>query len=294
MLRRRERDSRSEAVAEPSSQSRLERRTRRSRFSRAIGWSDGVRARHCLRRIASAPIDHKKKKRSSHTGRVRPPRQEVGCDRGYRLGARSARVTRLRSAVGAKSRQTTRMSSRSAMPRDALPRTRAPSVIIVPSLCSSSVWSWAGAFDEGAHHRRGARYPRGQRRPWASGRRRRLRGTAGGPDGLGEGLTARRSRGLPRAALRGGGCPASVRRSVAWASLCRDATGDASRLADDWCADLSGEIVSRLPLDEFWLRASDIVAWLDASPVASAIGLRAPQDSCERAAPPSPRRRRRC
>jgi hypothetical protein len=29
-------------------------------------------------RIASAPIDHKKKKRSSHTGRVRPPGQEVG------------------------------------------------------------------------------------------------------------------------------------------------------------------------------------------------------------------------
>ena len=48
MLRRRERDSRSEAVAEPSSQSRLERRTRRSRFSRAIRWPDGVRARHCL------------------------------------------------------------------------------------------------------------------------------------------------------------------------------------------------------------------------------------------------------
>ena len=69
---------------------------------------------------------------------------------------------------------------------------------------------------------------------------------------------------------------------LAWAVI-RDATGD-SRLADDWCADLSGEIVSRLPLDEFWLRASDIVAWLDAIPVASAIGLRAPHDSCERAA----------
>jgi hypothetical protein len=70
---------------------------------------------------------------------------------------------------------------------------------------------------------------------------------------------------------------------LAWAVI-RDSTGDL-RLADDWCADLSGEIVSRLPLDEFWLRASDIVAWLDASPVASAIGLRAPHDSCERAAP---------
>jgi hypothetical protein len=86
------------------------------------------------------------------------------------------------------------------------------------------------------------------------------------------------------------GIPGVGAQELAWAVI-RDATGD-SRLADD-CADRSGEIVSRLPLDELWLRASDIVAWLDASPVASAIGLRPPQDSFEHAAPPSPSRRRR-
>jgi hypothetical protein len=110
-----------------------------------------------------------------------------------------------------------------------------------------------------------------------------------GPDGP-EPLTPREAGILARPSR--GGIPGVGAQELAWAVI-RDATGD-SRLADDWCADLSGEIVSRLPLDEFWLRASDIVAWLDASPVASAIGLRAPQDSCERAAPPSPRRRRRC
>jgi hypothetical protein len=122
----------------------------------------------------------------------------------------------------------------------------------------------------------------------ASGRHRRLRvrprpGRSGAPD------SARSWD--PRASFSWG-IPGVGAQELAWAVI-RDATGD-SRLADDWCADLSGEIVSRLPLDEFWLRAFDIVAWLDASPVASAIGLRAPHDSCERAAPPSPRRRRRC
>jgi hypothetical protein len=55
---------------------------------------------------------------------------------------------------------------------------------------------------------------------------------------------------------------------LAWAFI-RDATGDC-RLADDWCADLGGEVVSRLPTDEFRLEAANIVAWLDASPVAPA------------------------
>jgi hypothetical protein len=98
-----------------------------------------------------------------------------------------------------------------------------------------------------------------------------------GPDGP-EPLTARSWD--PRASFSWG-IPGVGAQELAWAVI-RDATGD-SRLADDWCADLSGEIVSRLPLDEFWLSASDMVAWLDASPVASAIGLRALQDSCERA-----------
>lgn len=109
-----------------------------------------------------------------------------------------------------------------------------------------------------------------------------------GPDGP-EPLTPRSWD--PRASFSWG-IPGVGAQELAWAVI-RDATGD-SRLAYDWCADLSGEIVSRLPLDEFWLRASDIVAWLDASPVASAIGLRPPQDSWERASRPSPRRRRRC
>jgi uncharacterized protein DUF6166 len=109
-----------------------------------------------------------------------------------------------------------------------------------------------------------------------------------GPDGP-EPLTPRS---WDRRASFSWGIPGVGAQELAWAVI-RDATGDA-RLADDWCADLSGEIVSRLPLDEFWLRASDIVAWLGASPVASAIGLRPPQDSWERVSPPSPRRRRRC
>jgi Family of unknown function (DUF6166) len=50
---------------------------------------------------------------------------------------------------------------------------------------------------------------------------------------------------------------------LAWA-LIRDATGD-PQLADDWYVDLSIELVSRLPSDEFELRASDVVAWLEAS-----------------------------
>ena len=38
-------------------------------------------------------------------------------------------------------------------------------------------------------------------------------------------------------------------------------------MADDWYLDLSIEIVSRLPSDEFELRASDVATWLDASPL---------------------------
>jgi len=52
---------------------------------------------------------------------------------------------------------------------------------------------------------------------------------------------------------------------LAWA-LIRDATGD-RQLADDWYLDLSTEIVSRLPSDQFQLRASDVVTWLEASPL---------------------------
>lgn len=57
------------------------------------------------------------------------------------------------------------------------------------------------------------------------------------------------------------------RRCTGAGLVIRDATGDC-RLADDWCADLDGEVVSRLPTDEFRLEAANIVAWLDASPVA--------------------------
>jgi hypothetical protein len=59
------------------------------------------------------------------------------------------------------------------------------------------------------------------------------------------------------------GCHGAGSQELAWA-LIRDATGD-RQLADDWYLDLSTEIVSRLPSDEFELRASDLVAWLEAS-----------------------------
>jgi hypothetical protein len=59
------------------------------------------------------------------------------------------------------------------------------------------------------------------------------------------------------------GCHGAGSRELAWA-LIRDATGD-RQLADDWYLDLSTEIVSRLPADEFELRASDVVTWLEAS-----------------------------
>jgi hypothetical protein len=57
------------------------------------------------------------------------------------------------------------------------------------------------------------------------------------------------------------GCHGVGSQELAWA-LIRDATGD-RQLADDWYLDLSSEIVSRLPSDEFELAASDIVRWLD-------------------------------
>ena len=50
---------------------------------------------------------------------------------------------------------------------------------------------------------------------------------------------------------------------LAWAVI-NDATGDC-RLADDWYLDLSVEIVSRLPADEFQLTARDVVNWLETS-----------------------------
>jgi hypothetical protein len=50
---------------------------------------------------------------------------------------------------------------------------------------------------------------------------------------------------------------------LAWA-LIHDATGD-RQLADDWYLDLSSEVVSRLASNEFELRASDVVTWLEAS-----------------------------
>ena len=59
------------------------------------------------------------------------------------------------------------------------------------------------------------------------------------------------------------GCYGAGSQELAWA-LIRDATGD-RQLADDWYRDLSIEIVSRLPPDEFELRASDVVTWLEAS-----------------------------
>jgi hypothetical protein len=59
------------------------------------------------------------------------------------------------------------------------------------------------------------------------------------------------------------GCNGAGSQELAWA-LIRDATGD-RQLADDWYLDLSIEIVSRLDSDEFELRASDVVTWLEAS-----------------------------
>jgi Family of unknown function (DUF6166) len=65
---------------------------------------------------------------------------------------------------------------------------------------------------------------------------------------------------MTRRAYRGERLP-----ELAWA-LIHDATGD-RQLADDWYLDLSSEIVSRLPSNEFELRAGDIVNWLEASPL---------------------------
>jgi hypothetical protein len=52
---------------------------------------------------------------------------------------------------------------------------------------------------------------------------------------------------------------------LAWA-LIRDATDD-PQLANDWYLDLSIEIANRLPSDDFQVRASDVVTWLEASPL---------------------------
>jgi hypothetical protein len=68
------------------------------------------------------------------------------------------------------------------------------------------------------------------------------------------------------------GCHGAGAQELAWAII-RDATGD-RQLADDWCLDLSIEIVSRLPRDEFQLEATAIVAWLEASTVGPALGVR--------------------
>src|SRR5689334_3433504 len=60
VLRGRERDSRPEAVAEPSSEPPLNGRTRRSRFRRAVAWPDAVEARHCLR---GSPRPHREQEK---------------------------------------------------------------------------------------------------------------------------------------------------------------------------------------------------------------------------------------
>jgi hypothetical protein len=80
-----------------------------------------------------------------------------------------------------------------------------------------------------------------------------------GPDGA-ERLVprSRSSRGPYSWGFHGAGA-----HELAWA-LIRDATGD-RQLADDWYRDLSIEIVSQLDADEFELRASDVVPWLEAS-----------------------------
>lgn len=70
---------------------------------------------------------------------------------------------------------------------------------------------------------------------------------------------------------------------LAWA-LIRDATGD-RQLADDWHLDLSIDIVSRLPLDEFELRASDVVTWLQASTLYPSDWWPAPRSSGDGEAP---------
>jgi hypothetical protein len=80
-----------------------------------------------------------------------------------------------------------------------------------------------------------------------------------GPDGA-EGLVPRSRSSLWSYSW---GCHGAGAQELAWA-LIRDATGD-RQLADDWYLDLSIEIVSRLPSDEFELRASDVVTWLEAS-----------------------------
>jgi hypothetical protein len=59
------------------------------------------------------------------------------------------------------------------------------------------------------------------------------------------------------------GCHGVGAQELAWAVI-NDATGD-RRLADDWYLDLSAEIVSRLPADEFQLTATDVVNWLETS-----------------------------
>lgn len=57
---------------------------------------------------------------------------------------------------------------------------------------------------------------------------------------------------------------AELRRELAWA-LIYDATGDRV-LADDWCDDLSADLVDWLERAGPELRAADVVAWLDTIP----------------------------
>jgi hypothetical protein len=49
-------------------------------------------------------------------------------------------------------------------------------------------------------------------------------------------------------------------RELAWAVLF-DCTHD-RRLADDWCADLTANVISLLPRDAFCLSSRDVLAWL--------------------------------
>lgn len=49
-------------------------------------------------------------------------------------------------------------------------------------------------------------------------------------------------------------------RELAWAVLF-DATAD-TQLADDWCCDVAGDIVARLPSEDFSLTAVDVLGWL--------------------------------
>lgn len=66
----------------------------------------------------------------------------------------------------------------------------------------------------------------------------------------------------------GWGRPGLLARELSWALLF-DSTGSRT-VADDWCAGLSAEVVSRLPREGFILPVGDVLGWLATVPAPAA------------------------